>query len=142
MTVRAPRIAPGKLNEPEVNRSLAELASGVDSALAALLLSGAALLVVPAAEAASGFAFVGTRRIYSGVTEISPGTNDLRVFSTGETIIRHPLGRKPRGRLVLGQAASSSLFDLDVAALVPDLDPAQFVAFRASVTTTFKIVVV
>ena len=142
MTVRPPRIAPGKLNEPEANRALAELAASVDGAIAALLLGKAALLAVPAAEAASGFAFPTTRRIYSAVTELSPGTNDVRVFNAGETIVRHPLGRKPIGRLVLGQAASSILFDLDVSALTPALDPKEFVAFRSSTTTTFRIAVV
>lgn len=139
MTVRPPRLDPGPLTRDALDRAFIELAGTTDRAILALLLAGAVMLEVPAAEAASGFTFPTSRRKYT-VPGAGAGSPDIRVFSTGETIVQHGLGRRPTGRIVVGQAASSSLFDLDVSALSPGLDPAQFVAFQASVTTTFRVV--
>jgi hypothetical protein len=140
VTVRPPRIAPGGLNVPEVNRSLAELASGADAAVSALLLAGAAMLEVPASESANALFFATSRRIYSLPSPDSPGTRDVRIYNSGETIVQHRLNRKPNGRFVAGQSASSILFDLDVAALNPPLDPAKFVAYRSTASALFRIV--
>lgn len=145
MTIQRPRLSPRIAGFPELvretNRSLAELASSVDGALAALSLGGAQLLSVPQGEAAAGFAFVGTRRIYSAPSAIDPATFDIRVFSAGETIVRHGLGRAPLGRFVAGQRSAGTLIDLDVSTLTPALDPAAFVAFVSTITALYRIVV-
>lgn len=139
MSIPKPRLVPGPLTREAVDRTTIDLCNAVDAEFAKLLVGLAAVLVeVPAAQAAASFTFPTTRRRYD-VPAPGAGTTDVRVFNAGETIVQHPLGRRPRGRIVCGQAAASALFDLDVAALSPALDPAQFVAFRSSATTTFKI---
>ncbi len=142
MTVQRSRIPPTEPVSPaEVNRSFGEVATGVNAELAAMLFGSAQLLAVPTAEAASTFVFPTTRRLYSAVTQGTPSTTLLRVFTTGETIVRHALGRSPKGRVVVGQRQAGDLFDLDPATLVPPLNPAEVVVFRASVAGLYQVAV-
>lgn len=144
MTVRAPRLAPGLSTVPDVvretNRAFVDFAATLGSAFEAVPLGALVMLQVPAVENAATF-FPTTRRIYSLPSPTSPGTFDIRVYGTGQTIIQHPLGRRPMGRIVVGQATTGTLLDIDVAGLTPALDPALFVAFSSTVTALYRIVV-
>jgi hypothetical protein len=139
LTVSAPRI--GVLTMAEINRAFAELAKAVTVEARATAIGEWRFLEVLSAETSPTF-FPTTRRIYSVPSGGQPTTQQIRVFNTGETIVRHSLGRKPFGRAVLGQPQSSILFDLDVSTLSPALDPAEYVAFRSSASGLFTIAVV
>ncbi len=140
MTILAPRIK--TLDLAEVNRAFQDLAAACQAEARSVAVGEWALLEVLASEASSGFSFPTSRRIYSVPTGGAPTTTLVRVFNTGETIVRHGLGRKPRGRVELAKPQSSILFDVDVTTLSPALDPAQYVAFRSSASGLFAVAVV
>lgn len=122
-----------------VNEALVSVSDQLDRTVDELLFADAELLRVPVAQTGT-FAFPTSRRIFG--TE-GPFTNDIPVLNTGQTIVPHGLGRKPVGRIEVGRSASSVLIDIDVAGplVVPPLDPAKFIAFRASTTAIFRIIV-
>jgi hypothetical protein len=129
-----PLVRQPRQGNPQADRVLGALSRDVQGALAVLLLGGAQFLEVSKVQPA----FTSSRRILSISGE---RTREIVIASGTQTIIPHGLGRPPEGRILVRQSASSSLIDLDVAALTPALDPAQVIAVAASVTATFRIVV-
>lgn len=139
MTIQAPRV---RGNEPgEINRALQELAAACDARAASVALGEWRLLEVLASEAAAGFAFPTTKRVYSVPPFGSTTTTGVRVFAGGQTIVPHALGRPPKGVVVVGQAQAGSVFQLPLAGLTGDYRPERHVALEASGTGLYVVAV-
>ncbi len=139
MTVVAPRAA--KLDLVELNRVLRELAASVDAEVRRVAVGEWRLLEVLSSEADAAFVFPTSRRIYSTPTAGAATTTRVRVFNSGQTIVRHALGRRPKTTALLAQEQPGFVSTLDVAALSPALDPAEYVAFAATTTGLYTLAV-
>jgi hypothetical protein len=130
VAVSAPYIRQPRFNDPTADRVGGALGRDVQQALDGLLFARAIILRVT-----KGQALTGPRRLY---TTSGDTTTDIQVFNSGETLVPHPLGQTPQGWFVVGQSANANLFNVTPTVAT---DPAQYLVFRASSTTTFRIVV-